>query len=145
MYYFDPEGNNKYTIFAMQNGERNYEMSFSGALDSSTQAITINTVSNYPANGIIIPALVVDPASGIEYSVLINPTRSPFANLGVENASISFVSVEGKKVAPTSAILSNLFNHNTGTEFVSIDLSGLDTSSVTSMGELFYSCRKLEF
>ena len=145
VYYFSNDGEGAFTIYTLaENGSRDYELPFTGVVDKSTNTVTLNHVSEYPTHGVVVPALVVLEGSETEYAVQVAPFRRPFADLGTENAVVSFAQVDGKKVGISSVKLSDLFYHyDTGTDFVSINLSGLDTSTATDMSHMFSGCSNL--
>lgn len=142
-YYIEGAGNGQYSFYTLKDdGSRAYELNFAGSMDEATQTVTLNSVTEYPAEGVAIPALATYTADSKEYSVSINPS-APFADLGTESAAVAFVSVDGEKVGVTSSSLSDLFDRNSGTAFASLNLSGLDTSTVTDMGFMLYNCSRL--
>lgn len=141
-YYVEYEGNNVYSFYTLSNGSREYELTFTGSMDSGNNTIVVEDITTYPANGVAIPAIATYATDNEEYAVSVDPS-APFADLGSESASVFFVPIGGKKVNITSTILSDLFDYNDGTEFYSIDLSGLDTSTATDMSEMFYNCNSL--
>lgn len=143
-YYLEHDGNNTYSFYTLNsNGSREYELAFTGSMDSGNNTIVVEDITTYPANGVAIPAIATYTTDNEDYAVSIDPT-APFADLGTESAAIFFVPIEAKKVGITSANVSNLFSRNEGTDFVSLDLSGLDTSNVTSMYSMFYYCQSLK-
>lgn len=143
IYYLTESAEGTYTIYTLaKDGSHKYEMNFTGTMNSNTNTITVTKVTSYPAEGVIIPALTTYTADKAVYAVSINPA-SPFADLGTMSASVSIIPVDGKKVGLTSTVLSNMFKRNNGTNFVSLDLSGLDTSNVTTMSYMFNGCSSL--
>ena len=143
IYYLTESAEGTYTIYTLaKDGSRKYELNFTGTMNSNTNTITVTKVTSYPAEGVIIPALTTYTADKAVYAVSINPA-SPFADLGTMSASVSIIPVDGKKVGLTSTVLSNMFKRNNGTNFVSLDLSGLDTSNVTTMSYMFNGCSSL--
>ena len=143
IYYLTESTEGTYTIYTLaKDGSRKYELNFTGTMNSNTNTITVTKVTSYPAEGVIIPALTTYTADKAVYAVSINPA-SPFADLGTMSASVSIIPVDGKKVGLTSTVLSNMFKRNNGTNFVSLDLSGLDTSNVTTMSYMFNGCSSL--
>ena len=132
------------TSFKITGGDIDgYELQLSGNLDTVAKTLTITSVNYSPTNEVVIPARVTDSATGTVYSVSVNPARALLGRVDDTATSVSFVSVGGAKVVVTSPILSSLFNDpnsESNTSYKSIDLSGLDTSTVTDMSYLFYRC-----
>lgn len=146
VYYLSDDGGNNFTVYTLANdGSRKYELHFAGAINESTNTVTLKQVSSYPVEGIIIPAQAIKAPSGTEYAVQVDPTTAPFADLGTTNAVVAFVIMNDAKVGIVSSDLRNLFDYNAGTGFVSIDLSGLDTSTATDMREMFQGCNRLTY
>ncbi|MBQ8612537.1 MAG: leucine-rich repeat protein [Oscillospiraceae bacterium] len=143
-YYVEHKENNTYSFYTLNNGSREYELTFTGSMDSGNSTIVVEDITTYPAKGIAIPAVATYTTDGEKYTVSIDPT-APFAKLSAEQASIFFVSIDAKKVGITSANVSNLFSHNERTDFVSLDLSGLDTSTATDMSYMFYELSNLTY
>lgn len=136
-FYLEHDGDNQYSFYTMNDyGARDYELYFTGTLDDKTQTVIVEDVTEYPNDGVVIPALAMYRVNDKVYSVSIDPT-APFANLGTESAVVSFVPVGREKVGITSTVLSDMFGRNDVTDFISLDLSGLDTSSVTDMSHTF--------
>lgn len=143
-FYLEHDGGDQYSFYTLkQDGSREYEMTFSGSVNEEAQTVTVEDVTEYPDGGVIIPALATYSANDAEYAVSIDPT-APFADLRSENAAIFIVPVDGEKVGVTSADLSRMFAQNMYTDFISLDLSGLDTSNVTSMSCMFRYCYNLK-
>lgn len=143
-FYVESNGSDTYSIYTLNSaGARDYEMTFTGSMDADNQTVVINKVTAYPNGGVVIPALATYAADQEEYAIAIDPTQKPFADLGTENAAVFFTAVDGKKVSVTEPVLTNLFGRNEGTDFVSLNLSGLDTSTVTNMSGLFEGCSGL--
>lgn len=146
VYYLRADGGDNYSIYTLaNNGSINYELRFTGTLNESDNTVTLNHVSEYPKKGVIVPAVVTLTGSEAEYAVYVDPTQAPFANLGSESAAIFFVAINDEKVGIASNDLGNLFDYDSGTGFVSIDLSGLDTSTATDMRDLFKNCNRLTY
>ena len=143
-YYVEYEGNNIYSFYTLNNGSREYELTFTGSMDSGNNTIVVEDITTYPANGVAIPAIATYTTDNEDYAVSIDPT-APFADLGTTNAVIFFVPIGEEKVGITSSVLSNLFDYNDGTGFVSIDLSGLNTVTATNMSEMFQNCYSLAY
>lgn len=148
-YYLSFDGAGQYTIYTLdQGGDRDYEMQFAGALDEAAQTVTINHVTGYTDDNIIIPAVVADLDTSAYYAVSINPDR-PFSELDydAEGVDVSFVGVEGEKVGLSGTsmqfFLGDWLRRDYDIKLISFDGSGLDTSGVTDMSYIFYQCSSL--
>lgn len=136
-YYIEHDGNNAYSFYTLNSdGSREYELTFNGSMDTANKSIVVEDITTYPANGVAIPAMATYATDNEEYAVSIDPT-APFADLGTESATIFFVPVDGEKVGLVSTDISDLFKRSSGTDYVSLDLAGLDTSTATDMSYLF--------
>jgi surface protein len=142
-FYLEHDGSDQYSFYTLNaDGSREYELTFTGSMDTDSHTVIVDEVTEYPNGGVVIPALATYTADSEEYSVSIDPT-APFADLGSENATIFILPIDGEKVGITSTDLSDMFVRNSGTDFVSLDLSGLDTSIATDMSYMFYNCSNL--
>ncbi len=142
-FYLEEKGQGRYAFYSKDEaGNRDYEVVFLGTPDPDNHAIEVVKIDSGTDGNIIIPAIVRNVEDNVEYSVTVN-CEKPFENLNNLSSSISFVSVNNKKVKPKSPDASALFGRNDNTDFVSIDMIGFDGSLVTNMSYMFDELRNL--
>jgi surface protein len=143
--YYLGEKNGQYSFYTLNaEGGYDYELHFEGTVNEETHTIIVESVSQYPEDGVVIPALVAYAGDDTRYSVSIDPS-APFETLVADTVDIRFLPISGSKVGITDTVLSNLFDasEDKRTVYHSLDLSGLDISSATDMSFMFSGCSGL--
>lgn len=124
-YYLGIENGQTFFYTVLEDGSRDYVLPFIGTVDAENNTIVVESITEYPEQGIFIPALAT--YNDVQYAVSIDPS-APFAELTADEVHISFVPVEDSKVAVTGTSLSDLFDakDNDRSLYRSLDLRGLN-------------------
>lgn len=138
-YYFEAKDGG-YSCYVLDaSGDRTYEAAFEGTVNENTRSIVIDSIGS-SGNSLRIPATVADPQNGRQYSVSLD-TLDPIRNAPTE---VIFVPIEDAKVGLVGSATSSLFGpEDARGQYLKIDLSGLNTSNITDMSDMFWACTLL--